>query len=209
MTESEKATRTIAEFETEVAGLAADVATLEAQLSTATTTAEQAIAAAERRADDAAQAAAVDAEQERQRLAAALSRKRLALVAATADLTTARHGLAASQRAARFVQLQTILDALAVAAGAIDEDPTYLDNWIALHELITSAQPVYVAAGGKGRLIESAVWARGQLFGSIATRIDWTLGSRAEAPKPIPAMATLLQLPHAAGRVRELMMGKS
>lgn len=205
MTETQKATMTISEYEREVEQLTADVADLEQRLSTATTTAEAAIATAERRADDSATAAAVDAEDERDRLAAALSRRRLALTAATADLQAARHGLDASQKAAAFVKLQTILDSLTFACVAIDEDPTFLDNWVTLNELIASAAPIYVSLGGKGRLLESAVWARGRLFAAHGSRIDWAMGSRAESPKEIPAMANLLGLPTAQGAVREMM----
>lgn len=205
MTETEKSTRTIAEFENEVEQLTADVADLEQRLSTATVAAEQAIATAERRADDSATAAAVDAEDERDRLAAALSRRRLALTAATADLQAARHGLTESQKAAAFVKLQTILDSLTFACVAIDENPTEPSSWATINELISQAQSIWVSLGGRTRLIEKPAAVRGRLWASLGVHVDWALGLRKEELKPVPSLGALLELPSAAGRVREMM----
>lgn len=205
MSESEKLQQTIAELSTEQATLAAELQALAERVKAAEVAADAAAAHAGRHPSPEADAASTAAEEQRQALESQIRRKRAAQAACERDLATARHGLAEAKRGALFVQLQSLLDSLEVASAAIDENPTYLDNWVALHGLTTQIQLVYVTAGGKGRLIESAVWARGQLFGALAVQIDWTLGGRAEAPKPIPAIADLLQLPHAAGRVRELM----
>lgn len=205
MTETEKLQRTIAEFESEVAGLTADVAHLEQQLVIATTTAEQAIAAAERRADDATQAAAVDAEQERQRLATSLTRKRLALAAAASDLAAARHGLEAAQAAAQVIRLGALVDEIAVAAGAIDDTPTDPALWGELKRLTSHAQSIYQQCGGRSTFIDDPAAIRARLWGAHAVVVDWAIGQRNQAPAEIPKMATLLGLPRAAGLVRELM----
>jgi predicted nucleic acid-binding Zn-ribbon protein len=205
VSESEKLQQTIAEFESEVAGLTADVADLEQRLVVATSEAEQAIAAAERRADDDAQSAAVDAEQERQRLAQSLSRKKIALQAATNDLATARHGLAAARWAARFVQLQSLLDEIGAAAVAIDGAPMVADGWATLKQLTDHAQNIYREAGGRSTFVDDPAAIRARLWSAHAVIVDAAMGSRGQSPTPIPTMATLLGLDRAAGLLKELM----
>lgn len=206
MSESEKLTAAIAEYERETTQLTADVADLEQSLVTATTTAEQAIATAERRVDDATQAAAVDAEQERQRLAAALSRKRLALTAATADLQAARQALATSKRAAQFVHIQTVLDEIAARCSAIHNDPMQPALWGELAEQVALAKRLWATAGGRSNdWIGDVVWAKNKLHNALSIHCDWAIGKRVESPPPIPAMTELMQLKRANGFAKELL----
>lgn len=206
MSETEKLTQTISEFETEVAGLTADIADLEQQLVTATTTAETAIATAERRADKASQAAAVDAEQACQRLATALGRKRLALTAAGADLAAARHGLEQAKRGALYIQLQAALDELTVRAAAVDDDPTDLAAWADLRTAMVATQARFRAAGGKGTLTDDPLQLYKHKLAAITTQIDWVMREPGRPlPVAVPRMVDLLRLDRARGLARELM----
>lgn len=205
MTETQKLQTSIAEFETETVNLTADVAELQQRLAAATRAAESAIAAAERRSDDVTQAAAVDAEQQRIALEKALTRKRLALAAALDDLQSARRALAAATAAARFVQLQSVLDELTAAAAAVDVAPTDPAVWSVLKRLADQAQGIYRECGGSTNFVDDPAAARGRLWGAHAVVVDWALGQRSQAPATVPTMAALLGLPRAAGLVRELI----
>lgn len=214
MTETEKLQQQVAEFETEVAGLTGGVTDLTQRLATATRIAEVAIALAERREgngirypdDDATyQADAVDAEQQRIALETQLTRKRLAVAAALDDLQSARRSLAAAKAAARFVQLQSVLDELTAAAAAVDTAPTEPAVWSDLMRLVGQAQALYRECGGSTNFVDDPAAARGRLWGAHAVVVDWAIGLRSQTPATVPTMAVLLGLPRAAGLVRELM----
>lgn len=207
MSESEKLAETISEFEAEVVQLETDIADLEQQLVTATTTAETAIAQAERQQTKAAERAAVDAEQACQRLAQALTRKRLALQAATADLQTARHGAAASERAALLIQLETALDELSAVAQSVDDCPTDLSAWASLRVAVIAAQKLFRRCGDRSNtlLVDWGQLAKFKLE-PFVTQAEWTL-REPDRPLPVypPRVSELLRLVRARTLVRQMM----
>lgn len=205
MTETERLAATIDKFERERAQLQADLVALESQQQSARVADDAALAEAERSPSPTTIARAENAEQQRLALESQLRRKGAALAACERDLQTARQALAASKKAAQFVQIQAALDDITVAAAAIDDDPTYVQNWATLKELVTRAQTLYAVAGGGGRFVEDPAAVRARLWGALGVQVDFALGVRREELKPVPAMADLLGLRSAAGRVRELL----
>lgn len=207
MTQTETLQQTVTEFENEVATLTAGIADLEQQLATATQAAELAIVAAERQPGKATERAAVDAEQERQRLATALGRKRLALEAATADLQAARENLAASQKGAGLVELQTLLDEIALTAAAVDDRPTDFDAWDRLKQQMDVAARLYRSSGGQIPLFSGDLSAMAKaIFDGYSVAVATATKTAPTGPRDmeIPRLLDLLRLNRARGLVREL-----
>lgn len=207
MTQTETLQQTVTEFENEVTGLTSDIAELEQQIVAATSAAESAIVEAERRPSKATQKAAVDAEQERSRLATALGRKQLALEAATADLQAARQNLAASQKGAGLVELQTLLDEIALTAAAVDDAPTDFDAWARLKQQLEAAVRLYRAAGGQTPLFNGDLSAMAKaIFDGYSVAVVTATKMAPTGPRDmeIPRLLDLLRFNRARGLVREL-----
>lgn len=206
MSESERLAATIAEYETEQTTLVTELQALAERVKAAEVAADAAAAHAGRHPSPEADAASTAAEEERQALESQIRRKRAALAACERDLSTARHGLAASRRAAQFVQIQTVLDEIAARCLVIQEDPLQPALWGELAEQVALAKRLWVTAGGRSNdWIGDVLWAKNKLHNALSLHCDWAIGKRVESPPPIPIMSELMQLQRANGFAKELL----
>lgn len=206
MSESERLAATIAEYETEQTTLVTELQALAEQVKAAEVAADAAAAHAGRHPSPEADAASTAAEEERQALESQIRRKRAALAACERDLSTARHGQIAAQRAALFVQIQTVLDEIAARCLVIQDDPMHPALWGELAAQVALAKRLWVTAGGRSNdWIGDVVWAKNKLHNALSIHCDWAIGKKTEAPPPIPVMSELMQLQRANGFAKELL----
>lgn len=209
MSESERLAATIAEYETEQTTLVTELQALAERVKAAEVAADAAAAHAGRHPSPEADTASVAAEEQRQALESQIRRKRAALAACERDLTEARRQLATSKKAAAFVEIQTVLDEIAVRCGVIQDDPMPPALWGELAEQVALAKRLWATAGGRSNdWIGDVVWAKNKLHNALSIHCDWAIGKRVESPPPIPDLTELMQLQRANGFAKELL-GKS
>lgn len=206
MTETEKLQKQISTLEAEQTALQNGLLTLEEQIGAGEKSLTALMATDERQPSPETSTAVDASEKALAALQSMARRKGAALAACERDLTEARRQLATSKKAAEFIEIQTLLDEIAVRCGVIQEDPMQPALWGELADQVALAKRLWYAAGGRSNdWIGDVAWAKNKLHGALSIHCDWAIGKRVESPPPIPVMSDLMQLKRANGFAKELL----